>query len=192
MLVPVVGPSGAGKDTLLAAARARLLRDRRFVFARRCITRPAEAGGEDHLPMTREAFAAQRDRGGFALWWEAHGLLYGIPADMVGHLAAGRVVVANLSRTALREAAGRWPVRVLLITAPSAVLARRLAERGRESAEDVAARLSRAATLPQGLEVETVENDGAVEEGVARLLAALSRAAADARPAGTARPAQPG
>jgi phosphonate metabolism protein PhnN/1,5-bisphosphokinase (PRPP-forming) len=192
MLVPVVGPSGAGKDTLIAAARARLVDDPRFVFARRCITRPAEAGGEDHVAMTREAFAALRDHGGFALWWEAHGLFYGIPAAVADQLATGRVVVANLSRTVLGHAARRWPMRVLLVTAPPAVLARRLAGRGRESAGDVAARLAREAALPEGLDVETVENDGAVEQGVARLLDALSRAAAGARPAGTALPARPG
>ncbi|MGK7866560.1 phosphonate metabolism protein/1,5-bisphosphokinase (PRPP-forming) PhnN [Falsiroseomonas sp. E2-1-a20] len=192
MLVPVVGPSGAGKDTLMAAAQARLADDPRFLFARRCITRPAEAGGEDHLPMTREAFCVVRDAGGFALWWEAHGLLYGIAREVEEALAAGRVVIANLSRTVLTEAAMRWPVRVLFITAPLPVLAGRLAARGREAPADIEARLAREAPLPEGLEVETVLNDATREEGVARVLAALSRAAADARLAGKARPARPG
>ena len=107
MLVAVVGPSGAGKDTLLAGARARLAGDARFRFVRRGITRPADPGGEDHDPLTQTAFARLRDAGGFALWWEAHGLLYGIPRDIEADLAAGRVVVANLSRAArlAREAA---------------------------------------------------------------------------------------
>jgi ribose 1,5-bisphosphokinase len=192
MLVPVVGPSGAGKDTLMDAARARLAGDGRFLFARRCITRPAEAGGEDHEPMTREAFEAARGAGAFMLWWEAHGLLYGIPRDAGEAVEAGRVVVANLSRAVLRDAAARWPLRVLLITAPMEVLARRLSARGRETAEDIAARLSREAAVPAGLPVETVRNDGTVEDGVARVLAALSRAAEDARRSGRAYPARPG
>lgn len=182
MLVPVVGPSGAGKDTLMAGARTRLAADLRFVFVRRTITRPAEAGGEDHTPATRESFLAARDAGGFALWWEAHGLLYGIPRTIEDDLAAGRVVVANLSRAAIAEASTRYPVRVLLITAPTEVLARRLAARGRESAEDIARRLSREVpTIPGGIAVETIQNDGDVEEGVARVVGALNRAAADAR-----------
>ncbi len=192
MLVPVVGPSGAGKDTLMAGARARLADDPRFIFARRCITRPAEAGGEDHEALTREAFTAWREAGGFALWWEAHGLLYGIPRAVEDELAAGRVVVANLSRTVLSDAAARYRLRALVITAPPAVLAARLAARGRETAADIAARLSREAGLPEGLAAETVLNDGPVEQGVERVLAALNRAAAGARRSGRVPLAPPG
>lgn len=192
MLVAVVGPSGAGKDTLMDGARAALAGDARFRFAHRCITRPAEAGGEDHRPMTPEEFRLLRDAGGFALWWEAHGLLYGIPADIAADLARGRVVVANLSRGVLAEAASRHPLRVLEITAPVPLRASRLAARGREALADIAARLSRDAGLPGGLEVEAVPNDATVEAGVARMLAALSRAAADAPRPGRARPAPPG
>lgn len=192
MFVAVVGGSGVGKDTLLDGARARLAEDPRFRFVRRSITRPAEAGGEDHDPLTRAAFSERRAAGGFALWWEAHGLLYGIPADIAADLARGRVVVANLSRGVLAEAASRHPLRVLEITAPVPLRASRLAARGREALADIAARLSRDAGLPGGLEVEAVPNDATVEAGVARMLAALSRAAADAPRPGRARPAPPG
>lgn len=192
MLVPVVGPSGAGKDTLMNAARAALEGDARFLFARRCITRPAEAGGEDHLPMTEDTFEALRQAGGFALHWRAHGLSYGIPIAVEQALAEGRVVVANLSRTVLQQAAARYPTRILVITAPPAVLAARLAARGREDAADIAARLAREAALPPGLPTVTVMNDSTVAEGKARVLAALNQAAAGARPEERARLAQPG
>lgn len=181
MLVAVVGPSGAGKDTLMAGARARLAGDPRFLFVQRSITRPAEAGGEDHAPTVRGAFLAARDAGAFALWWEAHGLLYGVPRTIEAEMEAGRVAVANLSRGVLAEAASRYRLRVLLITAPAAVLAARLAARGREQADDIAARLAREVALPPGLDVVTVMNDGTVEQGVARILAALTQAAEDAR-----------
>jgi phosphonate metabolism protein PhnN/1,5-bisphosphokinase (PRPP-forming) len=191
VLVGVVGPSGAGKDTLMEGARAALSGDARFRFVRRCITRPPEAGGEHHDAMERLAFEARRDAGGFALWWEAHGLLYGIPRDIETDIANGRAVVANLSRGVLAEAAARYPLRVLHITAPVATLAARLGARGRESAADIAARLGREAPMPDGLDVETVSNDADVASGVARVLAALSRAAAAARRSGTAHPARP-
>ena len=181
MLVAVVGPSGAGKDTLMGLARARLEGDARFRFVQRSITRPAEAGGEAHRALSVAAFEAERTAGAFALWWGAHGLFYGIPRDIEADLAARRVVVANLSRGALAEAAGRYPLRVLNITAPLAVLAARLAARGRETAEDIAARLAREAALPAGLDVATVSNDATPEDGAARIVAELSRAAADAR-----------
>jgi phosphonate metabolism protein PhnN/1,5-bisphosphokinase (PRPP-forming) len=177
MLVLVVGPSGAGKDTLMDAARAELAGDARFRFVRREITRPADAGGEAHLAVGEAAFAARAAAGGYALWWRAHGLGYGIPADIADDLAAGLVVVANVSRGVLAEAAARFPVRVLEITAPAEVLAARLAARGRESAADIAERIRRAVALPAGLEVVTVMNDGAVAEGVAKVVAALRQCA---------------
>jgi phosphonate metabolism protein PhnN/1,5-bisphosphokinase (PRPP-forming) len=172
VLIGVVGPSGAGKDTLLAGARAVLAEDPRIRFLRRAITRPAEAGGEDHLPMTRDAFLAAREAGAFALWWEAHGLLYGITAEVADHVRAG-VAVANLSRAVLEDAAARFPLTVLEITAPAEVLAARLAARGREDAADVAQRLARRVALPAGLALRRVVNDGTVEEGVAQIVAAL-------------------
>lgn len=192
MLVAVVGPSGAGKDTLMDGARAALAADPRFRFVRRCITRPADSGGEAHESLSAAAFAARRAQGGFALCWDAHGLSYGIPRDIEGDLEAGRVAVANLSRHALAEAAARYRLRVLLITAPMELRAVRLAARGREAVADIAARLSREAGLPPRLEVETVSNDADVPAGVARVLAALNRAAADAPRSGRAHPARPG
>ncbi len=178
MLVGVVGPSGAGKDTLLDGARAALAGAPGIRFVRRAITRPAEAGGEDHLPMTRDAFEAARDAGAFALWWDAHGLLYGIPADVEPAIARGEVMVANLSRGVLEEAARRLPTLVVEITAPPEVLAARLSARGREDAADIAARLARQATLPEGIPVRRVMNDGSVAEGIARLVALLREVAA--------------
>lgn len=176
-LVTVVGPSGAGKDTLLSQARDALQGDARFVFARRAITRPAEAtehaGAEDHEPMSEADFLAARQAGAFALHWQAHGLCYGIPAAIMDDLAAGRVVIANLSRAVLAEAHARFRLKVINVTAPAAVLAARLAGRGRETQEEIVARLARSAPLPPGVDVIEVLNDGTPEQGAARLLAAL-------------------
>src|ERR1700753_2364228 len=109
MLILVVGPSGAGKDTVLGLARRTLAGDRRFRFVRRVITRPESAGGEDHEPVSEVEFA----RRGFALQWQAHGLHYGIPLDIVDDLARGIVVVANVSRAIVAAAADRFTVRVI-------------------------------------------------------------------------------
>ena len=181
LLVAVVGPSGAGKDTLMDAARAALASDPGFVFLRRSITRPAEAGGEDHLPLSREAFLAERDAGRFALWWDAHGLLYGLPRDpLEDTLATGLVAVANLSRNILATAAETYPLRVIEVTASPHTLAARLANRGREAATGRAQRLSREVPLPPGLPVERVMNDNTVEAGAARILQALRMASCPA------------
>ena len=148
MLILVVGPSGAGKDTLLNGARERLAADARFRFVRRTITRADQLGEEAHEGVAEQAFALRQAAGEFALTWRAHGLHYGIPADIGVDLADGRVVVANVSRAVVAEAAERFPVSVIEVSAPADVLARRLAARGREDAVDVARRLSRAIELP--------------------------------------------
>lgn len=173
-LILVVGPSGAGKDTLMDGARAALADDPDFVFAQRCITRPADAGGEDHLAVSVDEFRRMTDAGGFMLHWRAHGLHYGLPSALESDLDAGRTVIANVSRGVLKEATDRYPgTRVLLITAQPEVLAKRLAERGRESEEDIRARLSREAVVADGLDITPVINDGTVEQGVAKVLAML-------------------
>ncbi len=55
--VAVVGPSGAGKDTIMDAARVALASDMRFHFVRRIITRPQMPGTEDHDSLDEAAFA---------------------------------------------------------------------------------------------------------------------------------------
>lgn len=176
MLILVVGPSGAGKDTLMDTARATIGADAQFRFVRRDITRPATAGGEAHTEISEAEFAARAAAGAYALSWRAHGLGYGIPADIESDLAARRVVVANVSRSVLADAARRYPTRVLQITAPPDVLAARLAARGRETAEDIAARIRREVALPEGLDVVTVMNDATPAEGAARVVAVLKEA----------------
>ena len=65
-------------------------------------------------------------------------------------------------------------LRVILVTAPDAVLAARLAARGREALAEITARLARAGfVLPEGIVADVVMNDASPAEGVARLLAAL-------------------
>jgi ribose 1,5-bisphosphokinase len=169
MIFAVVGPSGAGKDTLIRGALA-VRSDLRVV--RRVITRPAAAGGEDFDGVPDDAFALRRDRGDFALHWQAHGLAYGIPKDQ---LDAPGDVIFNGSRAALPEATAVIPgLRVILVTAPDIVLAARLAARGREGAADIRARLSRGRfEMPAGIAFRTVINDATPEIGIARLLNAL-------------------
>lgn len=165
----VVGPSGAGKDTLMSGAIAA---DPRLHWARRVITRPESAGGEPFEGVSDPEFAARLSRGDFALHWDAHGLRYGVPFS---ELPAGRDVLVNGSRAAIPQALAAFPAMTIIhITAPIAVLAQRLAARGRETQDDIAARLMRAdLSMPEGLPLIEVMNDGAAETGIARLLQAL-------------------
>ncbi len=169
MIFAVVGPSGAGKDTLIAGAVAS---HPRLHLARRVITRPADAGGEDFEGVNEAEFALRKARGDFALHWQAHGLCYGIPRAEVERDGD---IVFNGSRAALVAAADVFPhLRVIIVTAPDAVLAARLAARGREDEADIRTRLARAGfALPGTIQAATVVNDGTVDQGVKRLLEAL-------------------
>jgi len=114
-MVVVVGPSGAGKDTLMALA-AKHFRGRPEVhFVRRVITRHTHAGGEQHLAVSDQGFASMEQAGSFAVWWEAHGLKYGIPAEVSVSLAQGNLVIANGSRSALHHFKAVFP-RLKVIT----------------------------------------------------------------------------
>lgn len=175
-LIAIVGPSGAGKDTLLAGA---LARRPDWHLVRRVITRPPDAGGENHEAVDLPTFEARRARGDFALHWQAHGLSYAITHDALGPLQRGATVLFNGSRAALAQARDYFPgLEVVMVTAPVPVLAARLAARGRESAEVIAARIERRPEAPPA-EARLVINDDTPAQGVARLLAALDQTTAE-------------
>jgi thymidine phosphorylase len=171
----VVGPSGAGKDTLLDGARRLMAGDDRFVFARRTITRPADAGGEEHDAITLAEFEKLESEGGFLVSWRAHGLAYGLPSALKDELARGRHVIANGSRAVIGDLAKRVPRLVVIrVTAPVEILARRLAGRGRETEADIAARLARAElSIAADVDVVDVNNDDTTETGIGRFVTAI-------------------
>lgn len=171
----VVGPSGAGKDSLIAAAHARLRDDPAFVFPQRLITRPAAAGGEAHIAITMDDFERMQADGRFALSWRAHGLGYGVPVEITADLAAGRRVIVNASRTVLDDARETFPgLRILSIQAAPEVLAARLAARGRATDGDLAARLARASlSRPDGADVIEIDNSREMAAAQEAFLAAI-------------------
>jgi ribose 1,5-bisphosphokinase len=177
-LVLVVGPSGAGKDTLIHLVREALRNDAAVVFARRIVTRTASAA-EDHDSMDAAAFDRAARAGAFALTWEAHDLRYGIPVVIDDHVRAGRTVVCNVSRTIVETARRRYAeVVVALVTAPPAVLAARLAARARDSDGDIAQRLARGEGFAEIAADCVIENVGAPDAGAAALMDAIGRRAA--------------
>jgi thymidine phosphorylase len=175
----VVGPSGAGKDSLIDGARALLEPTGRYVFARRVVTRPAGSPGEDHEAATDEAFDAREAKGDFLITWGAHGLRYGLPAELKRLVESGRNVIANGSRATIAALAARLPRFVVVeVTAPPEVLAARIAGRGRESGEAIERRLSRTVEpRPEGIRATTICNDQSVEIGIERFVAAVEAAA---------------
>jgi ribose 1,5-bisphosphokinase len=162
-LLVVVGPSGAGKDSVLAAWLA--LRPPGAAgphLARRSITRPADAH-EPHEALDVATFDALARSDAFATHWRAHGLHYGVRHAELAPLARGRTVVLNSSREHLPRLRAQAPgLSVVEITAPVHVRAQRLAGRAREDAAGVAARLQRA--LPPVHADFTLVNDSSLHE----------------------------
>lgn len=156
-------------------ARARLSGDERVVFVHRDITRPAEAGGEEHNPLDMAEFERREAAGGYALSWRAHGLAYGLPVVLTEDLARGRTVVANVSRGVIDAARAKFPrVRIISITADPQRLAERLRARGRESEAEIAQRIERAdAYAVTGADVVEVRNDSSPEAGVMVVMSAI-------------------
>lgn len=181
VFVAVVGPSGAGKDTLIDYARERLGDlDDNVAFIRRIITRPRDSGGEDHDCLTDAAFEEAKAVGCFSVDWEANGLKYALPASVDEIVRSGRVAVANCSRAAIADLRTRYAnLSVILVTAAPEILAARLAERGRERQADILARLKRAESpalsVPGAL---VIDNSGDVEKAGQHFLAALRKAIA--------------
>jgi ribose 1,5-bisphosphokinase len=161
-LILVVGPSGAGKDTLIGLARAACADDCNVVFPRRVVTREASSF-EDNEQISPDAFRQARIRGDFAVHWEAHGHGYGLTRAIDDELRSGRMVVANVSRTvidAVRRAYAN--VTVVSITAPPEILKQRLAARARNSDGQIEDRLNRAVSDAAAVPDFTIVNvDGA-------------------------------
>lgn len=172
----ICGPSGAGKDSVIGWAQARLAGDARFVFSRRLVTRAAGPAAE-HDEISHAAMGRMQEAGKLAWRWEANGHHYGIAAHYLADVEAGRIVVVNGSR----EHVGALPVSAgsrVLVTAGTELLRQRLQARGREDAQAVADRLARNSALaPLAFDL-VVRNEGPLEDAGTRLATYLLSLAA--------------
>lgn len=173
-LIYVIGPSGAGKNSIIAAAREKLNKINNLYFSHRYVTRALNSDDDD-VPLSVVAFAHYRRIGLFALDWQAHGICYGIGASIDGLLRGGGTVVVNGSRAYLPMALTRYPqLTAVLIAVPPQVAHARMLVRGREPAAAIAARLERtpALAIPPA-QLITIDNSGPLEHAVQAMTAVL-------------------
>lgn len=192
--VAIVGPSGAGKDTVINAVHEVLANNEDFLFTRRIITRQSgisrqnrqdenskKLGNEDNIEVSVAKFQKLLDQDAFSMHWFAHGICYGLPADIENDVKQGKIVIANISRTSLGMAKKLFDhVFVVEINAPAKILKERLINRKRESKSDIAERLERANVpilLPDGAEHCYIDNSGDVKIAVGKLLLILEKLA---------------
>lgn len=163
-VVYVMGPSGAGKDSLLGWLSQRLPPQAAVHFARRTITRPVTPGDEQHDGMDFRAFQQLHQAQAFALDWEANGLRYGVRHAEFAPLDAGAQVIVNGSRAHLPQALKRFPeLAVVNVTASVETLRARLLARGRETPEAVEARVRRAVAHHPPEHAIEIRNDGLLD-----------------------------
>ncbi|CAM2824969.1 ribose 1,5-bisphosphokinase [Vibrio mytili] len=166
----VIGPSGAGKDTLLDAIRSAYPQD--IIVAHRYITRPFGAGGENHVAVSESEYLSRQQKGLFAMSWQAHGLYYGIGVEVNTWLDKGFSVLLNGSRAELAQAQrcfGESLVPVV-VNVRLEVLRARLQQRGRESAQEIERRLRRAVeySLSGDPSYHQIDNSGDINSSVAQ------------------------
>ena len=177
-LIYVVGPSGAGKNSVIAAAQKFVNKNNSLYFSLRYVTRPtldADGGNDGDLPITATAFAQYRLSGLFALHWQAHGFSYGIGAEINTALHAGKTVVINGSRAYTETALAKYPTMIVVqIQVPPDVAQARLTARAREDTAAIDARVQRAPpfTVPEG-QLITIDNSGPLEAAAQALTEVL-------------------
>lgn len=167
-LIWLTGPSGAGKDSLLNALRE--APPANLVIAHRYITRPADAGGENHVALSEAEFRRREALGLFAISWQAHGLSYALGEEIDHWLARGLNVLVNGSRLHLPVVEQHYGHRLLplVLQVSPAVLEARLRQRGRENETEIRHRLARAAE-PLPAHCHPLNNDGALIDTLDRL-----------------------
>ncbi len=176
-MVVVVGASGAGKDSIIDAAKVRYAANTRFGFVRRVITRASQPGSEEHDTLDEYTFKQWCDDGLFAVHWQANGLYYGLPLESLERVSKGTIMIANGSRAAVAQVIRVYPrVRIVHITARRDVLAKRLQNRKRETAAEIEQRLQRNAAMPAiPGEVFEIDNSGKLADAVDSFSAYLSQ-----------------
>jgi len=147
LFVVLSGPSGVGKDAVLA--RFKQL-GRPFRYAVTATTRPPRRGEKEGAPyhfVSAERFAEMRERGELLEWAEVYGNLYGVPWQQVKEaLEAGCDVMAKVDVQGAASIRGVAPQAVLIFVAPPSTreLEARLTRRNSETSADLRRRMETA------------------------------------------------
>jgi ribose 1,5-bisphosphokinase len=176
-LIYVMGPSGAGKDSLLDWLKNRLPPQSPIHFAKRTIDRPVQALGEQHESVDSATFERLQQAQSFAMHWHANGRQYGVRHAELEPLKQQHWLLVNGSRAYLPEALRQFDsLTVLHISASADILRARLLARQRETPEVVEARVQRAVafSVPTSCRCVNVLNDTSLDDAGTVLLNALT------------------
>ena len=144
LLVVVSGPSGVGKDAMLALVREQRPEVFWAITATTRAVRPGEEHGVHHLFHSRKEFLELLERGELLEHAEVYGNLYGVPKAPVREaLAEGRDAIVRTDVQGAASIRALAPDALLIFVAPPSLeeLERRLRSRDTESAEETALRV---------------------------------------------------
>lgn len=147
VLVILSGPSGVGKDTVLAAWSAINPRVVRVVAYTTRPQRFGEVNGEDYHFVTTETFTEMAENGDFLEHKVVHGNLYATPrADMEKLLAEGKIAVLKIDvQGALSAMALRPDALTIFLLPPSfEELEARIRRRAADDEDTIRERLANA------------------------------------------------
>jgi guanylate kinase len=150
LLVIISGPSGVGKDTIIAALAERP-RDPDYHYVVTCTTRgprPGEVRDISYHFLTPDEFHALRDAGELLEANEVHGNWYGTPRGEVAlALAEGHDVILKIDVQGARAVKERVPDALLVFIVPPTLeaLFQRLRSRATETADELEIRQRNAA-----------------------------------------------
>ena len=150
MLVIISGPSGVGKDTIIAALQARgHVPGYHYVVT--CTTRAPRVGETDGISyqfLTRDGFAGLRDAGELLEANEVHANWYGTPRQGVRDaLARGQHAILKIDVQGAQVVKAKVPEALLIFVVPPSLdtLVEHLKARRTESAEQLEIRQRNAA-----------------------------------------------
>lgn len=167
-IVYLMGPSAAGKDSILTGLRT-IGSKNNFVIAHRYITRSANAGGENHIELSPAEYVQRKQAGFFLFSWEANGMQYGIGQEVLFWVDLQVNVVVNGSRAHYLKLSDDVKSRLLpiYIDADKSVRISRMLQRGRENKEEIEARLKREPAIDfQKNGIRVVSNNSNVQVAV--------------------------
>jgi len=146
-LFVITGPSGAGKDSLIAKMRAKGLK---FHFVVTTTSRPPRAGeveGRDYHFVSREEFQKIIGEGGLLEYAEVYGNYYGSTVKALKNsLADNKVVILQIDPQGAKTIKGKFPETRIIFIAPPTMenLRKRLEKRGKDSPEVIGKRMKAA------------------------------------------------
>jgi guanylate kinase len=142
LLIVLVGPSGVGKSTI----SRRLTQLMPICYTVSATTRPRAPGddkGKTYDHISREEFFRRLDRDEFLEYAQVYGEYYGTPKHpCLEQLAEGRDVLLEIDVQGALQVRYQYPDALLIFILPpdEQTLLKRLTDRARDSADDIAKR----------------------------------------------------